>query len=143
MQLGIFPGNAKTCYAPEIFASKDLSCLHLHKEPLVHISAPIFSYLWGWEMRLRDQLMVLDVVEALLIWIVATNGPGGNVARGLCRTLTKELPAWKIHLVICEARGSGEPGRMKGPREGYAVAWEAWWGLGRAKGGQDAWVACW
>ena len=40
-------GNTKTCYALEIFTSKDLSRLHLHKEPLVHISAPIFSYSWG------------------------------------------------------------------------------------------------
>ena len=40
----------------------------------MHISAPIFSYLWGQEMRLRDQLAALDVAEALLIWIVATNG---------------------------------------------------------------------
>ena len=142
MQLGIFPGNAKTCYAPEIFASKDLSRLHLHKEPLVHVPAPIFSYSRGWEMRLRDQLAVLDVAEALSIWIVATNGPDGDAARGLCRTLAKELLAWKIHCVICEACGSGEPGRMKGAREGCAVAWEAWRGPGRAKGGQDAWVAC-
>ena len=141
MQLGIFPGNAKTCYTPEIFASKDLSRLHLHKEPLVHVSAPIFSYSWGWEMRLRDQLVALDVAEALLIWIVATNSPDGDAARRLCRTLAKELLAWKVHRVTCEARGSGEPGRMKGAREGCAVAWEAWQGPGRAKGGQDAWVA--
>ena len=127
MQLGIFPGNTKTCYTPEIFASKDLSRLHLHKEPLVHVPAPIFSYSRGWEIRLWDQLMVLDVAEALSIWIMATNGPDGDAARGLCRTLTKELLAWKIHLVICEARGSGEPGRTKGAREGCAVAWEAWW----------------
>jgi hypothetical protein len=57
-------GNAKTCYAPEIFASKDLSRLHLHKEPLVHVSAPILSYSRGREMRLRDQLTALDVAEA-------------------------------------------------------------------------------
>ena len=137
MQLGIFPGNAKTCYAPEIFASKDLLHLHLHKEPLVHVSAPIFSYSRGQEMRLRDQLAVLDVVEALSIWIMATNGPDGDAARGLCRMLAKELLAWKIHLVICEACGSGEPGCMKGAREWCAVAWEAWRGLGSAKGGQD------
>ena len=134
-------GNAKTCYALEIFASKDLSRLHLHKELLMHISAPIFSYSRGREMRLWDQLAALDMAEALLIWIVATNGPDGDVARGLCRTLAKELPAWKIHLVICEARGSGELGHTKGAREGCAVAWEAWRGPGCAKGGQDAWVA--
>ena len=134
MQLGIFPGNAKTCYAPEIFASKDLSRLHLHKEPLVHVSAPIFSYSRGKEMRLRDQLVALEVAEALSIWIVATNSPDGDVVHRLCRTLAKELLAWKIHLVICEACGSGELGRTKGAREGCAVAWEAWWGPGRAKG---------
>ena len=134
-------GNAKTCYAPEIFASKDLSCLHLHKEPLMHISAPIFSYSRGREMRLQDQLTALDVAEALSIWIVATNGPDGDGERGLCRMLAKELLACKIHRVICEARGSGELGRTKGAREGCAVAWEAWQGPGRAKGGQDAWVA--
>ena len=135
-------GNTKTCYTPEIFASKDLSCLHLHKELLMHVSAPIFSYLQGWEMRLWDQLVTLDMVEALLIWIMAINGPDSDVVCGLCRTLAKELPAWKIHLIICEAHGSGEPGRTKGAREVCAVAWEAWWGLGHAKGGQDAWVAC-
>ena len=136
-------GNAKTCYALEIFASKDLSHLHLHKELLVHVSAPLFSYSWGREMRLQDQLMALDVAEALSIWIMATNGPDGDVARGLCRMLAKELLAWKIHLVICEACGSGEPGCTKGAREGCAVAWEAWRGPGRAKGGQDACVMRW
>ena len=133
-------GNAKTCYAPEIFASKDLSCLHLHKEPLVHVSAPIFSYLRGQEMRLWDQLTALDMAEALSIWIVATNSLDGDAVRGLCRTLAKELPAWKIHLFICKARGSGEPGRTKGARERCAVAWEAWWGPRHAKEGQNAWV---
>ena len=78
-------GNAKTCYALEIFTSKDLSCLHLHKEPLMHVSVPIFSYLWGQEMRLQDQLVALDMVEALSIWIVATNGPDSDAVRGLCR----------------------------------------------------------
>ena len=92
-------------------------------------------------MRLRDQLVALDVAEALSIWTMATNGLDGDVAHGLCRMLAKELPAWKIDLIICEARGSGEPGRMKGAREGCAVAWEAWRGPGRAKGGQNAWVA--
>ena len=77
-------GNAKTCYAQEIFASKDLSRLHLHKEPLVHVSAPIFSYSRGWEMRLQDQLTALDMVEALLIWTMATNSPDGDAARRLC-----------------------------------------------------------
>ena len=129
-------GNAKTCYAPEIFASKDLSCLHLHKELLVHVSAPIFSYSWGWELRLRDQLVVLDVAEALSIWIMATNGLGGDAAWGLCQMLAMELLAWKIHLVICKARRRGEPGRMKGAREACAVAGEAWRGPGRAKGGR-------
>ena len=95
-------GNPKTCYTPEIFASKDLSRLHLHKELLMHISAPIFSYSWGWEMRLRDQLAALEMAEALSIWIVATNSPDGDAVRGLCRMLTKELLAWKIHLIICE-----------------------------------------
>ena len=108
----------------------------------MHVSVPIFSYLWGREMRLQDQLVALDVVEALSIWIVATNGPDGDAACGLCRTLTKELLAWKIHLVICEAWRSGAPGRTKGAREACAVAGEAWWGPGHAKGGQDAWVAC-
>ena len=135
-------GNTKTCYAPEIFASKDLSRLHLHKEPLMHVSVPIFSYSQGQEMRLWDQLAALDIAEALSIWIVATNGPDGNVVHGLCRMLTKELPAWKIHVVICKAWGSGELRCTKGAREACAVAWEAWWGPGRAKGGQDAWVAC-
>ena len=125
-------GNTKTCYAPEIFASKDLSHLHLHKEPLVHISVPIFSYSWGQEMRLQDQLVALDVAEALSIQIVATNGPDSDAARRLCRTLAKELPAWKIHLVICEACGSGELGHTKGAREVCAVAWEAWQGAGCA-----------
>ena len=69
----------------------------------MHVSAPIFSHLQGWEMRLWDQLTALDMVEALLIWIVATNGPDGNAVRGLCRTLAKELLAWKIHLIICKA----------------------------------------
>ena len=78
-------GNAKTCYAPEIFTSKDMSHLHLHKEPLMHVSVPIFSYSRGQEMRLQDQLAALDMVEALLIWIVATNGLDSNAARGLCR----------------------------------------------------------
>ena len=129
-------GNTKTCYAPEIFASKDLLYLHLHKELLVHVSAPIFSYLQGWEMRLRDQLTALDMVEALSIWIMAIKGPDGDAAHGLCRTLAKELPAWKIHVIICEACGSGEPECTKGPREGCVVAWETWWGLGCAKGEQ-------
>ena len=92
-------------------------------------------------MRLQDQLVALDVVEALSIWIVATNGLDGDVAHGLCRMLAKELPAWKIHLVICKAHGSGELGHMKGAREGCAVTWEAWQGPEHAKGGQDAWVA--
>ena len=100
-------GNTNTCYTLEIFASKDLSHLHLHKELLVHISAPIFSYSWGWEMRLRDQLVALDMAEALSIWIMATNSPDGDAACGFCRTLAKELPAWKLHLVICKACRSG------------------------------------
>ena len=74
-------GNTKTCYALEIFTSKDLLCLHCHKEPLVYVSAPIFSYSRGQEMRLRDQLMALDVAEALSIWIMATNGPDGDAVR--------------------------------------------------------------
>ena len=93
-------------------------------------------------MRLQDLLMVLDVEEALLIWIMATNGPDNDAACGLYRKLAKELPAWKIHLIICAAHRSGELGCTKGVREGCAVAWEAWWGPGHAKGGKDAWVAC-
>ena len=88
--------NAKTCYTLEIFASKDLSRLHLRKELLVHVSAPIFSYLWGQGMRLWNQLAALnhlDVAEALSIWNLATNGPDSNAARGLCRMLAKELLA--------------------------------------------------
>ena len=107
----------------------------------MHVSAPIFSYSRGREMRLWDQLTALDVVEALSIWIVAINGPDGDAACELCRTLTKELLAWKIHLVSCETCGSGELGCTKGAREVCAVAWEALRGPGHAKGGQDAWVA--
>ena len=59
----------------------------------MHISAPIFSYLWGREMRLQDQLVALDVVEALSIWIMATNSLDGDAVHGLCRMLTKELLA--------------------------------------------------
>ena len=108
----------------------------------MHVSVPIFSYSQGQEMRLQDQLAVLDMAEALSIWIVATNGQDSDVAQGLCRTLTKELLAWKIHLVSCETCGSGELGCTKGAREVCAVAWEALRGPGHAKGGQDAWVAC-
>ena len=126
-----------------LYPSKDLSHFHLHKELLMHVSVPSFSFLQGLEMRLQDQLMALDMAEALSIWIVATNGLDGDVVWGLCRTLAKELPAWKIHLIICKACGSGELGCTKGTREVCAVAWEAWRGPGCAKGGQDAWVVHW
>ena len=55
----------------------------------MHISAPIFSYLRGQEMRLWDQLAALDMAEALLIWIVATNGLDSDAACGLCRMFAK------------------------------------------------------
>lgn len=94
--------NGKESYSPEVIPPKDLSRIHIAKEPPVYTSEPIFTYARGEEMRLRDQLAALDAAEPLSIWIVATEGPDGDAARGLTRTIGKELPAWKIHLVICE-----------------------------------------
>lgn len=94
--------NGKECYTPEVFASKDFSRLQVIREPPVYTSEPMFTYSRGQEMKLRDQLAELDAAESLSVWIVATDGPDGDAARGLTRTLGKELPAWKIHLVVCE-----------------------------------------
>jgi hypothetical protein len=95
--------NGKETYSPEVFTPRDLSRLHIVKEPPVYTSEPMFVYTRGEEMRLRDQLAALDPAEELSVWIVTTDGPDGDAARGLTRTLVKELPAWKIHLVVCES----------------------------------------
>ena len=91
-------------------------------------------------MRLRDQLAALDVAEALSIWIMATNSPDGDVARGLCRRscrLGRSTSSSAKHVEV-ESWDT-----RKGPEK--RVQWhgtrEAWQRPGRAKGGQDAWVA--
>ncbi|KIJ38996.1 hypothetical protein M422DRAFT_258148, partial [Sphaerobolus stellatus SS14] len=78
-------------------------------EEFVYIPDPVFTFVRGQEMRLKDELARLDAAEEASVWIIATDGPDGDAARGLVRTLIKELPAWKIHLVIFDA--SWSPGR--------------------------------
>ncbi|KAF8508000.1 hypothetical protein JB92DRAFT_3121331 [Gautieria morchelliformis] len=103
--------NGTTCYGSDSFTPKDLSFLQIAKEPPVHTSEPMFTYSLGQEMRLRDQLAALDAADPLSVWIVASEGRDGDAARGLTRTLGKELPAWKIHLVVCESSWTDEQRR--------------------------------
>ncbi|KAF8503015.1 ketoacyl-synt-domain-containing protein [Hysterangium stoloniferum] len=79
---------------------------HILIEEFVYLPDPLFNYSRGQEMKLRDELAGLDASDSLCVWIVATDGPDGDAARGLTRTLGKELPAWSIHLVICDASWS-------------------------------------
>lgn len=94
--------NGKGLQCSEVVSPTSLSRLHITREPPVYTSEPMFTYTRGDEMKLRDQLAALDAAESFSIWIVTADGPDGDAARGLTRTLVKELPAWKIHLVVCD-----------------------------------------
>jgi len=78
--------------------TKEISPMAIIEE--IYVSDSVFPFARGQEMRLREELVKLDPAEATSVWIMATDGPDGDAARGLTRTLCKELPAWKIHLIV-------------------------------------------
>ncbi|KIJ38997.1 hypothetical protein M422DRAFT_258149, partial [Sphaerobolus stellatus SS14] len=52
-------------------------------EEFVYIPDPVFTFVRGQEMRLKDELARLDAAEEASVWIIATDGPDGDAARGL------------------------------------------------------------
>lgn len=54
----------------------------------------------GHEMDMQRALLRLDQNTPNLVWICASSGVDGATARGLSRSLRKEIPAWDIRLVI-------------------------------------------
>lgn len=60
----------------------------------------IIHYIRGGEMQIKSKLLPLNRYDKLDIWFLASNDANGAAARGLTRTLQREVPNWNIHLVF-------------------------------------------
>lgn len=68
--------------------------------PLPEPSATIVHYARGEEMQIKAKLLSLDRYQRLDVWFLSGNDTNGAAARGLTRSLRREIPTWRIRLVL-------------------------------------------
>ena len=70
-------------------------------DPTVRSSAStIIHYVQGEEMLIKAKLLSLNRYDKHDVWFLADNDANGAAARGLTRTLRREIPPWRIRLVL-------------------------------------------
>lgn len=76
--------------------------------PLPNPLTTIVHYVRGEEMQIKAKLLSLNRYQNLDIWFVSENDINGAAARGLTRSLRREIPTWRIRLVIFPATFSAD-----------------------------------
>jgi hypothetical protein len=72
-----------------------------------------FTYRYGEEERLRDQISSLDVNEPLELWLLASEGRDGDAGSGVVLTLAREFGSWNIHIVMFPTSITEESERIR------------------------------
>lgn len=76
--------------------------------PFLAPSTTIVHYVRGEEMQIKAKLLSLNRYQNLDVWFLSENDVNGAAARGLTRSLRREIPTWKIRLVLFPANFSAD-----------------------------------
>lgn len=74
--------------------------LTLNHAPLSDPELIVIHYVRGDEMQIKARFLSLNRYERLDVWILSGNDISGAAARGFTRSLRREIPTWKIRLVL-------------------------------------------
>ena len=69
-----------------------------------------FTYMFGKEMELQEEIKKFSVDKDISFWIPAAGGTDGDTTQGLIKSLSREYGNWNVHLGIFESNLTNRPG---------------------------------